>query len=61
MKASKSERRERVVHLRDLRSRLQSRLGLANRFRDELIMQQVAKVDAEIARVEGGTRRPLLG
>jgi hypothetical protein len=51
------ERRERIEQLHKLRGQLQSRLGLSTRFRDELIMAQVAKIDAEIARTEGRKAR----
>jgi hypothetical protein len=48
-----AERREHIEQLHRLRRQLQSWVGLSNRFRDELIMAQVAKIDAEIARIEG--------
>jgi hypothetical protein len=48
-----SERRARIEQLHNLRRQLLSRLGFSNRFRDELILAQVAKIDAEIARIEG--------
>jgi hypothetical protein len=51
------ERQERIEQLHRLRRQLQSRLGLSTRFRDELIMAQVAKIDAEIARIGGRGRK----
>jgi hypothetical protein len=55
--SKRDDRHERVEQLRNLRQRLEGRLGLSNRFRDELIGIQIAKVEAEIARVEGRSRR----
>jgi hypothetical protein len=57
-----AERRERIEQLHRLRRQLEDRLGLSNRFRDELIMVQVAKIDAEIGRIEGrkGPKRKAL-
>jgi hypothetical protein len=52
-----AERRERIEQLHRLRRQLQSRLGLRDRFRDELIIIRIAKIDDEIARVEGGRVR----
>jgi hypothetical protein len=51
-----AERHRRIEQLRNLRLQLESRLGLGNRFRDELIGIRIAQVDAEIARVEGRVR-----